>query len=106
MDYATTRELVAALQTGKTSTAALLARSVERIQRFDPALHAVAVPDFERARATALAADAALARGDRRPLLGVPVTVKEAFNVEGLPTTWGIPGTGQPPAAEDAVLVR
>jgi len=106
MHYATTRELVAALQSGKTSAAALLARSVERIEKFDPALNAVVVRDFERARAAALAADAALARGDRRPLLGVPVTVKEAFNVEGLPTTWGIPGTGQPPAPEDAVLVR
>ena len=106
MHYATTRELVAALQSGKTSAAALLARSVERIEKFDPALNAVVVRDFERARAAALAADAALAWGDRRPLLGVPVTVKEAFNVEGLPTTWGIPGTGQPPAPEDAVLVR
>ncbi|MDM0082417.1 amidase family protein [Variovorax sp. J31P179] len=106
MPYATTRELVAALQSGKTSAAALLADSIERIKQFDPALNAVAVRDFERARVAALAADAALARGDRRPLLGVPVTVKEAFNVEGLPTTWGIPGTGQPPAAEDAVLVR
>ncbi|MDM0032753.1 amidase family protein [Variovorax sp. J22P271] len=106
MDYATTRELVAALQAGKTSAAALLARSVERIEKFDSALNAVVVRDFERARTAALAADAALARGDRRPLLGVPVTVKEAFNVEGLPTTWGIPGTGLPPAAEDAVLVR
>jgi len=106
MPYATTRELVAALQSGKTSAAALLADSIERIKQFDPALNAVAVRDFERARVAALAADAALARGDRRPLLGVPVTVKEAFNVEGLPTTWGIPGTGEPPAAEDAVLVR
>ena len=44
------------------------------------------------ARATAAkAADAALARGERRPLLGVPMTVKESFNVAGLPTTWGIP---------------
>ena len=106
MPYATTRELVAALQSGKTSAAALLADSIERIKQFDPALNAVAVRDFERAHVAAQAADAALARGDRRPLLGVPVTVKEAFNVEGLPTTWGIPGTGQPPAAEDAVLVR
>ncbi|HET7836426.1 MAG TPA: amidase family protein [Variovorax sp.] len=106
MPYATTRELVAALQSGKTSAAALLADSIERIEQFDPALNAVAVRDFERAHAAAQAADAALARGDRRPLLGVPVTVKEAFNVEGLPTTWGIPGTGEPPAAEDAVLVR
>ena len=106
MDYATTRELVAALQAGKTSAAGLLERSIARIEGFDPALNAVVVRDFERARVAAREADAALAHGDRRPLLGVPVTVKEAFDVEGLPTTWGIPGTGQPPAAEDAVLVR
>lgn len=106
MDYATARELVAALQAGTTSAVALLERSVARIERLDPALNAVVVRDFERAREAARAADAALARGERRPLLGVPVTVKEAFNVEGLPTTWGIPGTGQPAAAEDAVLVR
>ena len=106
MDYATTRELVAALQAGKTSAAGLLERSIARIEGFDPALNAVVVRDFERARVAAREADAALAHGDRRPLLGVPVTVKEAFDVEGLPTTWGIPGTGQPPAPEDAVLVR
>ncbi|MDM0020629.1 amidase family protein [Variovorax saccharolyticus] len=106
MDYASTRELVAALQAGTLSAAELLERSIARIERFDPELNAVVVRDFERARVAARAADAALAQGDRRPLLGVPVTVKEAFNVEGLATTWGIPGTGQPAAAEDAVLVR
>ena len=41
--------------------------------------------------AAAAAADAALAEGERRPLLGVPITVKEQFGVAGLPTTWGNP---------------
>ena len=45
--------------------------------------------DFDRARAAADAADAALARGERQPLLGLPMTVKEQFNIAGLPTTWG-----------------
>jgi amidase len=49
------------------------------------------VRDFERARAAADDADAALARGERRPLLGLPMTVKEQFTVAGLPTTWGYP---------------
>jgi amidase len=41
-------------------------------------------------RVTALElADVALARGERRPLLGLPMTVKESHNVAGLPTTWG-----------------
>ncbi len=63
------------------------------------------VRDFERARVAAAEADRALARGDRRPLLGVPMTVKEANNVAGLPTTWGIPGSEHIPVREDAVAV-
>jgi amidase len=39
------------------------------------------VHDFDRARDAAKAADAALGRGERRPLLGVPITIKESFNV-------------------------
>jgi amidase len=57
----------------------------------DKSINAVVVRDFERARAAAKDADAALARGERRPLLGLPMTVKEQFNVAGLPTTWGNP---------------
>jgi amidase len=38
-------------------------------------------------------------------LLGLPMTVKEAFNVAGLPTTWGIPGTEDSIADDDAVAV-
>jgi Asp-tRNA(Asn)/Glu-tRNA(Gln) amidotransferase A subunit family amidase len=44
-------------------------------------------------------------RGDLRPLLGVPMTVKESFNVAGLPTTWGIPPFKDHTATEDAVVV-
>src|SRR5262249_43491495 len=53
--------------------------------------NAVVVRDFDQARAAAKAADAALARGERRPLLGLPMTVKESFGGLGLPTTWGNP---------------
>ena len=61
--------------------------------------------DFDRARAAAAAADQALDRGERRPLLGVPMTVKEAYNVAGLPTTWGMPMFKDWRPAEDAVAV-
>ena len=64
---------------------------ISRIEALDPKINAVVVRDFERARAAAEDADAALARGERRPLLGLPMTVKEQFNVAGLPTTWGFP---------------
>jgi amidase len=63
------------------------------------------VRDFERAREAARAADAALARRDARPLLGMPMTVKETFNVAGLPTTWGIPEARNFRASEDALIV-
>jgi amidase len=82
-------ELAGALAAREASAVELFDAAVERIERLDGAINAVVVRDFDRAREAARAADAALARGERRPLLGVPMTVKEAFNVAGLATTWG-----------------
>ena len=80
--------------------------AIDRIERGDRQINAVVVRDFERARDQARAADAALARGERRPLLGVPITVKESFDVAGLRTTWGFDFARElPPATEDAVAV-
>ena len=50
-------------------------------------------------------ADAALARGETRPLLGIPMTVKESYRVAGLPTTWGIPEQKNFVPAEDALSI-
>src|SRR5215467_14846845 len=91
LDYRTSTELIALLAARKVSAVELFERSVERIEARDKAINAVVVRDFERARDAAKAADAALARGERRPLLGLPMTVKESYNVAGLPTTWGFP---------------
>jgi amidase len=88
MDYPTTKDIVAALEARKVSAVELLDRAIARIETHDGKLNAVVVRDFERARAAATEADRLLSRGDRRPLLGVPITVKEAFSVAGLPTTW------------------
>jgi amidase len=104
--FQTATALVAALQGRQVSATGLLEQAIARIEAHDGAINAVVVRDFDRARAAAAAADAALARGDRRPLLGVPMTVKEAINVAGLPTTWGIPGTERIPVTEDAVVVQ
>jgi len=64
------------------------------------------VRDFERARDGAAEADRALARGERRPLLGLPMTVKESYHMAGLPTTWGMPQFKGWNPQEDAVAVR
>jgi amidase len=89
--YRTIKELVEALQAGKISAVELVEHTIARIEALDHRLNSVVARDFERAREAAAAADAALARGERRPLLGVPMTFKEAFNIAGLPTTWGFP---------------
>ena len=82
--------LMADLAARKVSAVELFETAVEHIERLDPPINAVVVRDFDRALEAAKAADKALARGDRRPLLGLPMTVKEAHNVAGLPTTWGV----------------
>lgn len=62
--------------------------AIGRIESMDGAINAVVVRDFERARdaASALVGDAS---GRERPLFGVPMTVKESFDIAGLPTCRG-----------------
>lgn len=84
--------LVEDLRSRRISAVEALEQAIGRIEARDGDINAVVVRDFERARAAAAAADAALARGDRRPLLGVPMIVKESFNVTGLPTISRING--------------
>jgi amidase len=103
--FASATETVAALAARKVSSAELVDRAIARIEKFDGRLNAVVVRDFDRARAAAEVADAALARGERRPLLGLPMTVKEAYNVAGLQTSWGIPAGKGWIATQDAVPV-
>ena len=79
---------------------------IARIEAGDGAINAVVVRDFDRALAAADRADAAAARGERLPFLGVPMTVKEAFDVAGLPTSWGIEAARANIATTDAVTVQ
>jgi amidase len=56
-----------------------------RAERRNPLLNAIVVWQVEQARERARAADAALAHGERwGPLHGIPMTVKESFNVGGM----------------------
>jgi amidase len=91
LEYLTATALLAALADKRVSAVELVDFAIARIEALDKSINAVVVRDFERARTAAKEADAALARGERRPLLGLPMTVKEQFNVAGLPTTWGNP---------------
>src|SRR5262245_18218187 len=104
--YRSARDLAASLAAREVSSAELVKLAIARIEARDGKLNVVVVRDFERAKLAAVEADKALARGEKRPLLGVPMTVKESFNVAGLATTWGIPaGKGFQPQ-EDALAVQ
>ncbi len=109
LDYAnaTAGALAAALARREVSAIELFDAAVKAIEAKDGAINAVVVRDFDRALAAAKAADAALARGETRPLLGVPMTVKESHNIAGLPTTWGLaPFKGWTPAADSTGVTR
>src|SRR5215813_12916477 len=84
--------LAAEIQRKSISAVELLELFVARIERYNPALNAVIYMTLPEARQRARAADEALARGDVwGPLHGVPMTIKESFDVVGMPTTWGVP---------------
>lgn len=103
--YRSVTELRSMLDAGTISSLELTDLTIARIERHDARINAVVVRDFERARAAAKDADTALARGERRPLLGIPVSVKEAFNIAGLPTSWGLPQGRDWRPTEDAAAV-
>ncbi len=85
----------------------LLDHYLARVERFNPSLNAIIATDVPRARRRAREADRVLARGDRwGPLHGVPMTVKDSFDVAGLPTTWGSPAHRNNIARTDALSVK
>jgi len=96
-----------AIRNGETTSRALLEHFIARIERINPALNAVVTADFERARAAADSADAALARGDViGPLHGVPVTIKDALQTKGLRSTGGATELRDNVPQSDAAVVQ
>lgn len=94
-----------AIRTRKISVAEAVDAAITRAGRDDAAIDALAVPDFGRACETARAMDNA-PRQLNQPLFGVPMTIKESFDVAGLPTTFGHPEFRDQLATRDAALVR
>src|SRR5258708_33123356 len=103
--FKTATELSAALAAKKVSAVELAQDAIGRIERHDGKINAICVRDFSRALEAARAADAARARGETKPLLGLPITVKESYNIAGLPTTWGFPPQKDFIPPEDALSI-
>jgi amidase len=103
--FKTAVELSAALKAKQVSAVELTEDAIGRIERYDGKINAICVRDFDRGLAAARAADAALARGETGPLLGLPLTIKESYNIAGLPTTWGFQAQKDFKPKEDALTV-
>lgn len=97
----------AALRRGHIGSVELLQACLARIDRYNQALNALAVDDRKAAHERARAADRARAKGELWGALhGLPITVKESFDLAGLPTTWGQPARQAHVAARDALAVQ
>ncbi|MGW0822929.1 amidase [Streptomyces sp. NPDC002845] len=98
-------ECARALADGEVSSRTLVERALARIEAAQPTVNAFRRVRAEAALAEADTADEELAAGVRRPLLGVPVAVKDDMDVAGEPTAFGCRGEF-PPEAEDGEAVR
>ena len=82
---------------------------LDRIAEINPSLNAFAVITAESALAEAKLAGEALARGEQRPLLGIPVTIKDAIDVQGQKSLQGskwLASFAQPAAEDNPVVSR
>jgi amidase len=93
------------VRTGEVSSRELVELCLDRIFRLDQQLNAFRVVLAEQALAAADQADARRRAGSDRPLLGVPIAVKDDQDVRGEVTTFGAVTHG-PPAAQDEEIVR
>src|SRR5215468_1882476 len=87
--YTTIRALSARYRKRELSPVEVTRTLLGRIEQLDPTLHAFVTLTADRALADARAAEQALARGDARPLLGVPIGHKDIYLTRGIRTTGG-----------------
>ena len=86
------REIAALVAARELSAAEVMEHFAARLAAVNGRLNAVAVDLSERARKAAAEVDAALARGEKPgPLAGLPVTIKECFDLAGTASTFGLP---------------
>ena len=100
-----------AVRRREVSAVAMAQASIARIQATDGRINAFTTRTFERALAQAQLLDARLAAGDAAtsslPLLGVPLAVKDLFDIQGLTTLAGSRiEADKPPAVADALLLK
>lgn len=105
---ATARQMLADLQAKKISARELLELHLAKNDTLHKTLNAVVATDIPRAKKDATAIDEARAKSaPLGPLAGLPMTIKDGYDVEGLPATAGNPAfANRPKNCADAELVR
>src|SRR5918911_1399443 len=103
--YAGAAQQARLIAAGEVSAREVVGAALRRIERLDPQIGAFRVVLAERALAEADQADARRRAGEDRPLLGVPVAIKDDTDVRGQITTKGSIAHGGRAAAEDAEIV-
>lgn len=99
-------QLAREIRDGALTATAALEACIERIEACDGAVNAVVQRRFDRARQEAAEADARQAAGEHLgPLHGVPITIKDQYDVAGMPTTLGLASRRGQPAPSDGPLV-
>ena len=92
LPFRSAKQLAADIRRKKIGCLELLDTYLARVEKYNPRLNAIVVTDRDGARRRARAAGAALGKGKAwGPLHGVPMTIKESYDVVGTPTTWGSP---------------
>jgi amidase len=104
--FAGLAEHAAMLDRGAITSQELTDLFLERIERHDPALNAFRVVFAEQARAEAAQADARRRGGDSRPLLGIPIAIKDDTDIQGHVTAMGTCAVDEPAAADSEVVRR
>ncbi len=103
--FAGVAALAGMVRRGEVSSRELVELYLERIERLEPELNAFRTLMAERALADADQADARRGAGDERPLLGVPMAVKDTEDVAGEVTRWGSDAHAGVAAGRDSELV-
>ncbi len=92
LPFRSAKQLASLIRRKKIGCLELLDLYLKRVDQYNPRLNAIIFQNAEGARKRARQADRALAKGDTwGPLHGVPMSIKESFDVAGMPTTWGVP---------------
>lgn len=104
--FQSAKKLATLVRRGDIGCLELLDHFIARVERLDGRTNAVVVRDFDRARKRARALDRRRKQDGKGALFGVPMTVKESFDIAGLPTTWGLPELNDTIAKHNALAVE